>query len=444
MSALRAALAAAVTLAGLLVPPPGGKVAAAPTSPEETEISYYYDVLEHSVLRPAARQLDPSRWVRRLAGNPREAMNVDEADQVRLPSTWWRPRAGHHPVSVEQMLRGPGPGTGPAPGRWTVTRAKTQGVTPGFFIKDARGDRFIVKFDPPGYPEMATGADVVSSYLFWAAGYNVPDNCIVHFRAESLEIAPDAVATDELGRKAPMTPAFLERLLGRVRAEPDGSYRAVASRLLAGRPLGPFEYRGRRRDDPEDRIPHQHRRELRGLWTLCAWTGHADSRGPNSLDVWVSENGRSFVRHHLIDFGSCLGSGAVAKRSYQTGHEYFVDWGVMARSALTLGLVPARWEASEDPELPSIGFIDSKTFDPVRWRPDYPNPAFDERTARDVRWGARIVAGMTDGLIRAAVERGRYRDPRAAEYLARVLIERRDKIVQAWLAPAAANAARTP
>ena len=123
----------------------------------------------------------------------------------------------------------------------------------------------------------------------------------------------------------------------------------------------------------------------------------------------------------------------MAKRSYQTGHEYFVDYGVMARSALTLGLVPARWEASEDPDLPSIGFIDSKTFDPVGWRPDYPNPAFDERTPRDIRWGARIVAGLPDDLIRAAVERGRYSDPRATDYLVRVLIERRDKIARAWL-----------
>jgi hypothetical protein len=96
--------------------------------------------------------------------------------------------------------------------------------------------------------------------------------------------------------------------------------------------------------------------------------------------------------------------------------------------------VPARWEASEDPELPAIGFIDSKTFDPKGWRPDYPNPAFDERTDRDIRWGARIVAAMSDSLIRAAVEQGQFEDPRATEYLTRVLIERRDKIVQAWLA----------
>jgi hypothetical protein len=368
---------------------------------------------------------------------------VDEQDAVRLPSTWWQPRVGFRTVDVDQVLRGPGPG-GPRAGTWTVTRAKTQGVTPGFFIKDADGTRFIIKFDPPSCPEMATGADVVSSYLFWAAGYNVPSNTIVHFRAESLLVAPDAVVTDKRGRKVPMTQESLTQLFSRVRREPDGTYRAVASRLLAGKPLGPFAYNGRRKDDPEDLVPHQHRRELRGLWTLCAWLGHADSRGPNSLDMWVQAGGRSFVRHHLIDFGSCLGSGALEKRSYQTGHEYFVDYGTMTRSALTLGLVPARWEASEDPELPAIGFIDSKTFNPRSWRPDYPNPAFDERTTRDIRWGARIVAAMSDSVIRAAVEQGRFTDPRATEYLTQVLVERRDKIAQAWLGGGLPLAEREP
>jgi hypothetical protein len=411
-----------------------------PAKPRATEISYYYDNFENSVVRPVSRLFDPVLGVRKLARNYRQAANVDERDQVRLPSTWWQPRLGFREVTVEQMLAGPGPGTGPAPGIWSVTRAKTQGVTPGFFIKDARGGRFIVKFDPPAFPEMATGADVVSSYLYWAAGYNVPDNAIAFFHPESLVVAPGAMYVDSLGNKRPISQDFLVRILGRLPRREDGTIRCIASRLLAGEPLGPFKYRGRRKDDPEDLIPHQHRRELRGLWTMAAWTNHADVRGPNSLDVWVTENGRSFVRHFLIDFGSCLGSGALAARSYETGGEYFVDYGVMGKSLVTLGLAPFAWEKVNDPHLPSIGFIESEAFDPVGWRPDYPNPAFEERTEHDIVWGARIVAGFTDAHIRAAVERGRYSDPRAADYLTRVLIERRDKLVKRWLPqPAAAR-----
>jgi hypothetical protein len=80
-----------------------------------------------------------------------------------------------------------------------------------------------------------------------------------------------------------------------------------------------------------------------------------------------------------------------------------------------------------------VGFVESNVFDPGGWRPDYPNPAFDDRTVRDIRWGATIVAGFTDEHIRAAVAAAHYTDPRAAEYITRVLIERRDKLVHRWL-----------
>ncbi|HKQ57229.1 MAG TPA: hypothetical protein VJY35_05120 [Candidatus Eisenbacteria bacterium] len=431
-----------VTLACALLATLGTRAvrAAEPAGPRATEIAYTYDYLEHVIARPIARQLDLGRGVRRLSGNPRQAANVDADDQVRLPSTWWTPRLGFRPVSVEQMLQGPGPGTGPAPGKLTVVRAKTQGITPGFFVKDAEGTGFLLKFDPPGLAEMATGADAVGAYLYWAAGYNVADNSIFTFTADDLELSGAASVVDEKGTQRAMDRAYLLRILDKVPRGADGRYRALASRLLSGRPLGPFEYAGRRRDDPEDMIPHQHRRELRGLWTIAAWTNHVDVRSPNSLDMWVTENGRSFVRHHLIDFGSSLGSGATAKRAYRAGTEYYVDYGVMARQLVTLGLRPYGWERAVDPEMPSIGFIDSDTFDPDGWRPEYPNAAFDERTGQDIRWGARIVAAFTDEHIRAAVAQGRYSDPRAAEYLARVLIERRDKIVRRWLSPPAVAA----
>ena len=280
--------------------------------------------------------------------------------------------------------------------------------------------------------EMATGADVVCTYLYWAAGYNVPDNAIYYFPEDVLEIEPGATYDDLLKGDQPLTREVLDRVLKSVPRDAQGHMRSVSSRLLKGSLLGPFEYRGRRKDDPEDLIAHEHRRELRGLWTIAAWTNHADVRGPNTLDMFVTDGGRSFVRHHLIDFGSTLGSGALAKRSYQTGTEYFVDYGSMTSSLFTLGLRRFPWEGAVDPELPAIGYIEAANFEPRIWRPDYPNPAFDERTERDIRWGARIVASITDELIRAAVERAKYSDPRATEYLTRVLIERRDKIVAEW------------
>ena len=96
-------------------------------------------------------------------------------------------------------------------------------------------------------------------------------------------------------------------------------------------------------------------------------------------------------------------------------------------------------QITADPKLPAAGYLETETFDPDGWRPFLPNPAFDARTERDVRWGARIVAGFSDDLIRAAVERGRYSDPRVTEYLSQALMERRDKLVQRWLPDGAAQ-----
>jgi hypothetical protein len=396
------------------------------------DYSAAWDLIDNSVFRPIARATDPALISRKLAGQPREAANVDENDQVRLPSTWWQPRIGFRTVTVQQMLDGPGHEV-PAPGVWTITSAKTQGVTPGFNIKDRTGTKFVIKFDPLKYPEMASGAEVIGTCLFWAAGYNVPDNSIQVFRPESLEVAPDATTRDKFGRERRLTAAMVAQELTRIPRRRDGTIRCLASKYLSGKPIGPIKYNGRRKSDPEDLIPHELRRELRGLWTMAAFTNHSDIRGGNTLDMLVTDGGRTFVRHYLIDFGSLLGSSALGPREYPTGTEYYVDYGVMGRQFATLGLHSFKWEDVVDPHIPAVGFIESKDFDAKHWRPDYPNPAFDERTERDIRWGARIVAGFTDAHIRAAVQQAQFSDPAATEYLVRVLIERRDKLVTQWL-----------
>ncbi|NIW47138.1 MAG: hypothetical protein GWN30_21030, partial [Gammaproteobacteria bacterium] len=59
--------------------------------------------------------------------------------------------------------------------------------------------------------------------------------------------------------------------------------------------------KGIRDDDLNDVIPHQHRRELRGLRVVAAWLNHFDTKANNTLDVYVEDG---YVRHYLIDFGS--------------------------------------------------------------------------------------------------------------------------------------------
>jgi hypothetical protein len=197
------ALALALALA-LFLPRVGTAVESRPDSmaiPPEAPLSYYYDAFEQSLVRPLTRVFDLSLLVRRLGVGRREATDLDGQDRVRLPSSWWQPRIGFKPVSVEDMLAGAGSGTGPAPGPWTVVSAKAEGVSKGFTVKDSAGVRFAIKFDATNWSELATGADVVASKLYWAAGYNVPDNTIVFFRRQDLEIASDAT-TRSAGRNA--------------------------------------------------------------------------------------------------------------------------------------------------------------------------------------------------------------------------------------------------
>jgi hypothetical protein len=406
--------------------------------PRATKISYYYDAVEQNLVRPIARFFDPVHIGRAIAGTKRECDNVDEKDQVRLPSTWWQPRLGFRDVTPAQIRIGPGPATGPKRDKkWKVTGLKTQGVSLGIRIKDSDDETFQLKFDPKKWPEMSSGADVIASHLFWAAGYNVPDNVIVNFTRDDLEIKQGATYTNALGKKKDITWEVIDGILARVPRSADSTYRAVASRFIEGKPLGEWEFTGRRLDDPEDLIPHQNRREVRGLYSVAAWLNHTDGSARNTLDMWITDGGRSFVRHYLLDFSGCLGSASIDRQTYANGLEHLVDYGTSAYHFATLGLVPFEWENTVDPHLTAVGFFESTVFHPENWKPFLGNPAWDDRTDRDVRWGARIVAGFTDEHIREAVKLGRYSNPGAEEYIVRTLIERRDKIIREILGESA-------
>ena len=258
---------------------------------------------------------------------PRRAVNVNSMDEVPN-SGWFTNRIGPHPLSTDEIARGPNRSAGPAPGTWTVIAGKSDGVTPGLQLRDSTGQRYFVKFDPPANPEMASAAEVISTKLLYALGYYVPENYIATLRRDDLIIGEGATLKGPDGRKQPLTPNDLDRVLQQAARRPDGSYRIVASRALEGLPVGPFRYDGTRPDDPNDIVPHEHRRELRGLRVFAAWLNHVDTKAENSLDTLITipphvdarasssldtiaMGPHAIVRHHLIDFGSTLGSAGV-------------------------------------------------------------------------------------------------------------------------------------
>jgi hypothetical protein len=214
----------------------------------------------------------------------------------------------------------------------------------------------------------------------------------------------------------------------------DGAYRLVASRNVPGKYIGKFRYEGTRSDDPNDTVPHEHRRDLRGLGVFCAWLNHTDAKGGNSVDAVVEENGIPFVRHYLIDFGAILGSDSDMAKNARFGHEYILPKGrqVLERMFL-LGLDVRAWESARYGGIKAVGRLESSVFDPEKWKPNYPNPAFLNRLPDDEYWAAKIVMAFDDRDIRAIVETGQYSDPRVVDYITARLVERRNKTLRVYL-----------
>jgi hypothetical protein len=382
-------------------------------------VSDQYDFIENSFL--GAGERDDTR-----------AVNINTIDEVP-DSSWFTNRAGRAELSIADLVRGPNTGPGPADGRWTIVGAKSEGVTPGLTIEDRSGTMFFVKFDPPSNPEMASGAEVISTKFFHAFGYNVPENYVARVRRDDLVIGEATTITDQDGRRHRMRQRDVDDLLKKAARQPDGSYRVLASRRLPGSDVGRFRFYGTRPDDPNDIFPHEHRRELRGLSVFAAWLNHDDSRSVNTLDMLVREGNRAIVRHHLIDFGSTLGSGSTQAQTTRAGNEYIWEARPTLITMLTLGFYVRPWVKVDYPDYPAIGRLEANYFTPEAWKPEYPNPAFLNAGPDDRFWAARTVAAFSEEAVRAIVGTAEYSDPRAAEYLVETLLARRGKVLMAWL-----------
>jgi len=229
-----------------------------------------------------------------------------------------------------------------------------------------------------------------------------------------------------------MTVADLDTLLERVERLPDGRIRALASKYIPGQPLGPFRFTGTRPDDPNDLVPHQHRRELRGLRVLAAWLNHFDTKEGNTYDSFVADSDRRYVRHYLFDFGSTLGSAAHGPIQPQTGHENYFDPGDIFVNMISLGLYVRPYEQASGVRFPSTGYINTESFAPEHYEFLIPNPAFSRLTNRDGYWGAKLAMSFSDEQLAAAVAEGEYSDPEAAQHLVEALIYRRDRVGAYW------------
>ena len=230
---------------------------------------------------------------------------------------------------------------------WQVTGRPDAGITPKFTIRDARGDTYLIKLDPASNPELPSSVELISTKLFHAIGYHVPEDFIVTFTLDRLRVAPGAQVRNATGDKVPIEQADVERWLRQCPGEPTDRFARWPAATCPAQVVGQFMYTGRRPDDPNDLFPHERRRELRGMRVFAAWLNHDDARSINSIDTYVEDGGRRYIRHYMQDFGSNLGSGSTSAQQPRGGYEYLIERDKIGKGLVGVRLLSARVDDSE-------------------------------------------------------------------------------------------------
>ena len=258
---------------------------------------------------------------------------------------------------------------------------------------------------------------------------------VVYVPKRLLKLTPGLKFADNSGVERQFDQEALDKVLGGAQKRGD-QYRMLASRWLEGRTIGPFKYEETRPDDPNDVIPHEDRRDLRGARLMAAWLGHFDSREQNSMTTWMSvdkknkDSSPGYSVHWYIDLGDCFGSHwEWESLNRRINKSYYFDPGDVFIDLVTLGMYERSWDkttVTKGAEM--FAYFPNDPFNGEDWKGGYPNPAFSRMTELDGAWAARIITRFDDDLIAAAVKVGDYTEPFHNEILTKTLIKRRDAI----------------
>ena len=350
--------------------------------PKHREESAFVNWFKNTFIFQVQQGFDLARDIRVIANCRKEASNLDENGNP--PDSPLYTNRDTRFLTLDEIARGPNTEEPPR-NPFTITKLKESG-SPGFFGKDSLGRGYLVKFDPPEYPELATGAEIVGNRIVHALGYNVPQAWI-----SQVEGTGD------------------ERFDGR---------RAMATRLVEGENLGFWRA-----------SPFRHRREVRAIGLVYAFINNTDAKETNTLVVW--QDGKPV--YYLIDFGSSLGSATFGPKEPKQGWENLWDFKVAVGNILTLGLGALRKPYDRHAAIFSnaVGLFDGR-LNPRGWKPNYPNIAFEDMTEEDGRWMAAKIFALSDEQIRSVVKAAQYTRREDEDYIVRVLIARRNVIGRAY------------
>lgn len=279
-------------------------------------------------------------------------------------------------------------------GLMTITKVKKNRTSEGIWVKDETGQKYICLFDSPFCPEMSSSAEFIGSTLARIIGYNLPKICIT-----TVEGTGDKLYD---GRRVVATVAL--------KNFKDGwRYNCFRSR-----------------------------REVRALQLMGAWVSNVDQTEQNT-GMTIDDAG--VCRHYVIDFGAALGSFTFRPQLPRMGWTRLFDaYQQFTQPLYDHHLRPVPWEAPYRIHSAAVGYF-TANFDPDRWQPFYRNMGFIEITEWDRVWIARRIAQVSDEQIRAVVGLAGYTHPSDTDYVATVLIQRRDVIVRRYLPGVKAPAA---
>lgn len=376
----------------------------------------------------------------------KEAMDVNSMDEVP-DSAWFQNRIGAHAMTAKEVASGACTDAqwlhpdGAKPESWLIDGGKSEGSSPGFRVTVPGQGKYMFKGDDDDEREVPTAASVIGTAVYHAAGFHTACEQVLYVDPAVFRLKPGLTyAHSRLDEPKPLDAAALRELLSRL-PKRGKLVRMGASAWIPGRVLGPYRYDGTRDDDPNDVIPHQERRELRGSRLLAAWIDRVDARDANTLDTWIADDAKrpesspGHVVHYTLDTSDALGpeyGQPVVNR--RLGFAYVWDWGEMATDFVTLGVLRRPWdEMTIEPEFKAFRTFDVKSFAPEQWKMQYANPAFDRMTERDAAWMARILSRFTPEMIAALTDAGRLTRPHERARLAFVLEGRLARILDRWL-----------
>ena len=143
-------------------------------------------------LLPAPRRQDDQR-----------AVNINTIDHVPDSSWFTQPAGTRESLIGEGLIRGPDREHRPQPGAWTIVSAKMRGHRAGHH--DARQHRHAVLRQVRSAVESRDGhrrRGHLDASLFWALGFNVPENYLASLRRDNLASRHDTMLDDDNGRPA--------------------------------------------------------------------------------------------------------------------------------------------------------------------------------------------------------------------------------------------------